>query len=215
MLGWLKRGTQSSYKLGVMNNELLVATDTTNSLSYPLDFATVHGQGIPHRAVHFEITDAAGKYFVWERADGRLEIPGGHVSWIGEDDRAESYDEAALRELSEELNLAYNWGMSQSQVQARLFGRLLEVTRVVNQLSSSHKKNNEWVAVYGLLWQDEWGDPRKFEFSEEGQTSAQWLSVKEIEDFSLENPMAINSALRLFLQRRGVFAPLLAESARV
>lgn len=198
-----------------MNNELLVATDTTDSLSYPLDFSTVHGQGIPHRAVHIEITDAAGKYFVWERADGRLEIPGGHVSWIEECDRAESYEEAALRELSEELNLTYNWRMSQGEVQTRLFGRLLEITRVVNQLPSSHKKNNEWVAVYGLLWQDEWGNPCEFKFSEEGQTSAQWLSVKEIEEFSLKNPMAINSALRLFLQRRGAFAPLLAESARV
>ena len=98
----------------------LVATDALDSSVYPLDFSTVHMQGIPHRAVHIEIVNSSGNYFIWHRTDGRLEIPGGHVNWLESKNRPESYEEAAMRELIEELNLPFNWGLSLENAQARL-----------------------------------------------------------------------------------------------
>ena len=79
---------------------------------------------------------------------------------------------------------------------------------MINQLPSSHGNNNEWLTVYSLFWQDDWQDPCKFEYSEEGNNNAQWLSIAEAQQLSLKSPMGISAALRLFLNRRGVLVPL-------
>jgi 8-oxo-dGTP pyrophosphatase MutT (NUDIX family) len=197
-----------------MSNSPLVATDATDSHPYPLDFVTAHRDGIPHRAIHIEISNDLGNYFVWLRLDGRLEIPGGHVDWNEEQNRPESYEEAALRELSEELNLPVNWRLSASDVENRLLGRLIPIAKIVNQIPSSHGSNNEWVTVYELHWQSDWGNPCVFTFSEEGHRSARWLSLDEIKNLSIHSPLAINSALRLFLQRRGVLIPITKNATK-
>jgi 8-oxo-dGTP pyrophosphatase MutT (NUDIX family) len=131
------------------------------------------------------------------------------VDWLAGADRPETYEEAALRELSEELALPDNWGMGASAVHARLQARMAAVVRVVNQVPSSHGYNNEWVTVFRLDWQGGWGDPcgPAWVLGEEG-TSPGWRSVEEIERRSVRQPMRINSALRLFLRRRGVLVPL-------
>ncbi|MGH9754434.1 MAG: NUDIX domain-containing protein [Blastocatellia bacterium] len=197
-----------------MSDSPLVATDATDSHPYPLDFVIAHRDGIPHRAVHFEIFNDQGNYFVWLRLDGRLEIPGGHVDWNEKQNRPESYEEAALRELCEELNLSVNWKLSPSDVENKLLGRLIPIAKIVNQVPSSHGSNNEWVTVYELRWQSDWGNPCEFIFSEEGHRAARWLSLNEIEELSIKSPMAINSALRLFLQRRGVLIPITESMTR-
>jgi ADP-ribose pyrophosphatase YjhB (NUDIX family) len=194
-----------------MPDSRLVATDATDSLAYPSDFPTVHRLGIPHRVVHLEITNGQGGYYVWQRVDERYEIPGGHVNWLDDLDRPESYEEAAIRELIEELNLKINWDLATDAVQARLQGMLLPVVRLVNQVPSSHGNNNEWVTVYSLKWPPEWHDPCTFVLSDEGNKSPLWLSLKQIEERSLANPMSINAALRLFLQRRGILVPLVSQ----
>lgn len=186
----------------------LVATDATDSVAYPMDFVAVHTRGIPHRVVHLEITNSAGDIFVCRREDKRLEIPGGHVEWMESEDRPESDEEAALRELCEELNLSYNWKMPVGDVVARLKGHLHPVVKTVNQLPGLQGNNNEWVTVYGVNWLDEWGDPCKFRLSEEGNHEPQWLTIKELKELSLANPMGINSAVRLLLQRRNIPIPL-------
>ncbi len=187
----------------------LVATDPRDSTVYPLDFQTVHEQGVPHRSVHVEITNYQGNYFVWQRTDERLEIPGGHVDWLEHQNRPESYEEAVLREIIEELNLSINWNVDFDTARARLKERLLPIVRLVNQVPSLHGNNNEWVTVYGLNWQIEWGDPcgPEWDLSEEGKSPC-WSSLIEIERRSLEIPMDINAALRLFLRRRNVLVPL-------
>ncbi len=192
----------------------IVATDSRDSSAYPLDFQTVHEQGVPHRSVHLEITNDQGDFFVWQRADGRLEILGGHVDWLEGQNRPESYEEAALRELTEELNLLENWSVDVGTANARLKERLSPIVRLVNQVPSSHGYNNEWVTVYELHWQSEWGDPSSSEWtlSEEGNSS-RWLSVEDIERLSLEKPLGINAALRLFLRRRDILVPLTASTS--
>jgi len=188
----------------------LVATDSRDSQTYPLDFETVHKQGIPHRAVHIEITNHQEKYFVWQRKDERLEIPGGHVDWIEDQRRPETYEESALREIAEELNCSAVWKLDLNVVYKRLGEHLFPIVHTINQIPSSHGNNNEWVFVYGLKWQVEWGDPCNVGWllSEEGQ-SPSWMLLDEIEQLSQEKPMGINAALRLFLRRRGVLVPLI------
>ena len=195
-----------------MSSRHLVATDSRDSCTRPLDFETIHTQGIPHRTVHVGIVNGERQYFVWSRKDGRLEIPGGHVDWLTEQDRPESYEEAALRETSEELELLGNWGLGSEGAYARLKAHLVPLDRIVNQIPSSHGNNNEWVTVYLLSWQRNWGDPcdSGWRLSAEGK-SPQWLSVDEIERLGTEQPMSINAALRLFLRRRGILAPLMRD----
>lgn len=186
----------------------IVATNETDSFPHPAPFETVHQEGIPHRVVHIEILNNSRLYFIWERFDGRFEIIGGHVDWMEEKNRAESYEEAALREIVEELNLCENWDTSREQAIIRLKGWLIPITRIVNQIPSSFENNNEWVSVYALYWQTKWGDPTNFKLSQEG-SKASWLNINEIVNMCIKNPMKINSALRIFLRRHNVLIPLI------
>lgn len=190
----------------------IVATDSRDSCAYPLDFQTVHERGIPHRSIHVEIINGQERYFIWQRTDERFEIPGGHVDWLEDQNRPEFYEEATLREIIEELNLLDNWNVDIGTARARLKERLLPIVRLVNQVPSSHENNNEWVTVYVLNWQNEWGDPcdPEWKLSEEGK-SPRWFSIEEIEQRSLEAPMSINAALRLFLRRRDILVPLIGR----
>jgi 8-oxo-dGTP pyrophosphatase MutT (NUDIX family) len=187
----------------------LTATDSFDTNVYPLDFETIHKQGIPHRAVQIEIINDRGLFFVWQRTDGRLEILGGHVDWLEHQNRSEEYEEAAIREITEELNITENWKKDVESISLMVKTHLSPIVRFINQLPSSHGNNNEWVTAYKLIWQTEWSDPCKPEWklSNEG-TSPVWLSFEEIQSFSIQNPRKINAALRHFFQRRGVLIPL-------
>jgi len=183
------------------------------------DFQYVHWFGLPHRSTHIEIVNAENKFFVWERRDGRLEIPGGHVDWLRSENRPEGYEEAARREIVEELLLDEIWECTQEEAVKRLLGLPIPVVKVINQVPSSHVNNNEWVTVYRLQWSDQWPDPVKYlhDLAKKGKgskvegkaESARWLSEHDIKEKSLEHPMGINAAMRLFLRRRGVLIPIL------
>jgi ADP-ribose pyrophosphatase YjhB (NUDIX family) len=187
----------------------LTATDSFDTTVYPLDFETIHKQGIPHRAVQIEIINEVGLFFVWQRTDGRLEILGGHVDWLEHQNRNEEYEEAAIREITEELDLTENWRKDVEIISFMVKTRLSPIVKFINQLPSSHGNNNEWVTAYKLNWQNEWGDPCKptWKLSGEGTLPA-WLSFEEIQSFSIRNPHKINAALRHFFQRRGILIPL-------
>ena len=159
--------------------------------------------------MHLEITNTKAEYLVWQRQDGLLEIPGGHVDWLSSANRPESYEEAALREATEELNLLANWQASADEVRARLHRHLHRIAPlIINQLPRVRGFNNEWVAVYTLMWQDPWGDLCQFVLSEEGHTAPRWLTLEAVKQESMQHPMGINAALRLFLGRRGILIPL-------
>ena len=191
----------------------------TNATFAHLDgFQYVHCAGIPHRSSHVEILNANGAFFIWERKDGRLEIPGGHLDWLTEHNRPETYEEAARRETVEELELEEMFGSFKDAME-KLHGGLVPVEKVINQIPSSHVNNNEWVTVYRLHWQSEWPDPcehlrtlaktkaeKKFEGKAE---SATWMSLETIKEKGILDPMKINAALRLLLRRRGIMVPVL------
>ncbi len=184
---------------------LIVATDATNTAVYALDFETIHEQGIPHRSVHLEIVDQQGRYLVWNRSDGRLEIPGGHVDWLSDQDRAETYEEAGVREIIEELNLLENWGLDFPSASERLQKHLDFAARLENNVPSSHGKNHEWVTVFKLQWQQSWGNPCDAGWISSSEMNApHWLSLTDIHQESMQGVAHINAALRLFLQRHRI-----------
>ncbi|MBN2006471.1 MAG: NUDIX hydrolase [Anaerolineae bacterium] len=189
----------------MMLNLPLVATDITDTEAYPADFQTVHKEGILHRSVHIEIVNEQEKYFVWYRMDGRMEILGGHVDWLVDQERSESYEEAAIRETIEELNLLDNWTVDYESAYTRLKEHISPIARLRNKIPSSHGNNNEWVTVFSLSWPNDWGDPCRpgWCLSNEGY-SPHWLSLEEIKLYALDKSTNINAALNLFLQRRGI-----------
>jgi 8-oxo-dGTP pyrophosphatase MutT (NUDIX family) len=201
----------------VTSRELLVGTSPRNDRCFPVDRDEAHREGVPHRAVHIEVVDLDRRLLVWRRRDGRLEIPGGHVDWIATASSPESYDEAALRELREELALGANWSSSQSEVASRLRASLAPVATVVNQLPSSQGYNNEWVAIYRLVWQPDWGDPSSSSWrldEREGASEPWWRTLDDIEAACSGDPKLANAALRLLLRRRGSLIPLTPQQPR-
>ena len=188
ILGWLDKG------------RLLAVTNDQNDANLsPHRFSKTHCEGLWHRVVHIEIKNR-DKYFVWQRSDGRYEIPGGHVSWIATQNRAETYEEAAQRELTEELNLPWNWKLAAEDCKRKLkdSGNLIG-SPFKNELSSTHGNNKEWVSVYELTWASDWVDPCKSELGEEGN-NPQWLSLEEIRVLH-DAGAGLNAALQLFLTR--------------
>jgi len=191
-----------------------------NELSHLNSFQYVHWCGLLHRSTHIEIINSEGKFFIWERRDGRLEIPGGHVDWLNSENRPETYEEAARRETVEELKLDNMW-KGEMEALNNLQGLLVPIEKVINQIPSSHVNNNEWVVVYRLYWPKDWQDPCEFlrdlakqkqDSKVEGKAeSARWMSIQEIKQKSLGNPMGINSALRLFLRRHGIMVRVLLK----
>ncbi len=218
----------------------LVLTDTTDSHAYSSNeltrtvaafqhlnnFQYVHCVGIPHRSSHVEIVNASGEFFVWERRDGRLEIPGGHVDWIVKENLPESYEEAARRETVEELQLDRMFGSIEAAM-TKLDGKLDFIEKAINQIPSSHLNNNEWVEVYRLCWPPDWKDPCEHlhqlacehlhQLAEEWPgdkfegmpLTATWMSLGEIKEKADRDPMKINAALRLLLRRNGIMARVL------
>lgn len=180
-------------------------------------FQYVHFTGKPHRSIQVEIVNSQGELFVVQRSqenDARWEIPGGHVDWITDANRAETYEEAALRELEEELKLRLMFGTKEDAV-ATLKDFLFEAAKFINQVPGSHVNNNEWVTAFRLDWQECWPDLCEHLrgscgiAAEANGTTAEWKSLDAMVAMVKDNPMNINSALRLLLQRRGVLVPVL------
>lgn len=66
----------------------------------------VHREGLRHRSVHVLLLDGAGRVFVQRRSADKDVDPGlWDTSAAGHVDSGERYEEAALRELAEELGL--------------------------------------------------------------------------------------------------------------
>jgi 8-oxo-dGTP pyrophosphatase MutT (NUDIX family) len=192
-----------------VSNERVVATTPRDDEPSPASFEDVHSKGIPHRAVHVEVVNGSEQYLVWLRADGRLEIPGGHVNWLEEANRPETYEEAALREISEELNLPLNWQLPPELALDRLRRAVVPIAHLPNQLWSPSGANNEWVVVYRLHWNEsEWLDPTRFTLGPEGNRLPSWQGIGALHARCVSDPAGTNSALRLLLGRSGILLPV-------
>lgn len=90
----------------------------------------VHREGLPHRAAHVLVFDTAGRLYLQKRSPNKDTHP---LKWTssasGHVDPGESYTQAAVRELKEELDLS------------------LELEPLGN-LPASERTENEFTAVY-------------------------------------------------------------------
>jgi 8-oxo-dGTP pyrophosphatase MutT (NUDIX family) len=188
----------------------LVASNAYDRHPYPIDFITAHRDGIPHRAVHIVVRNERHEILVWRRGESsrRWEVIGGHVDYLSDLNRCESYEEAALRELCEELNLAAMWRISAAEAMERVRPNLVPLEKTINLLPSEHGNNAEHVVRFEVLFPDAWGDPCTFDFGAETHTAPRWLALDQLVELCLENPNGINSALRLFLMSRRILVPI-------
>lgn len=136
----------------------------------------VHSRGLRHRAVHVFVFRSDGKLLVHLRSPDKEESPGvwtssacGHVS------AGESYDEAARRELSEELGL-------QSPL------------RFLQKFSACPDTSQEFTMLYATLSDD----PVTVDAAE--ISAVQWMTVAEIGHWLYRSPEDFSPAFRLLFQ---------------
>jgi len=86
--------------------ELFDVVDARDEVLRQETRSNVHRLGLLHRAVHVFVFNGAGQLFLQRRSMSKDSAPGKWVSSCsGHVDAGESYDAAAVRELSEEIGL--------------------------------------------------------------------------------------------------------------
>lgn len=116
------------------SEELLQVVDDADQPIRAERRSTVHAEGLLHRAVHVLVFNRGGDLYLQRRSAQKDTWPGywdtscsGHVS------SGEFYQEAAVRELAEELGI-----------------RDAELTKI-GKLEASEKTGNEFVLIYSLI----------------------------------------------------------------
>jgi len=88
-------------------DELLPVVDTSDRQVGLASRARIHAQGLLHRAVHVLVFAPDGRLWLQRRSQAKDRFPGKWTSSAsGHVDPGEGYDQAAARELKEELGLA-------------------------------------------------------------------------------------------------------------
>ena len=88
------------------DNEVLDIVDAEDSVVGQATRREIHQRGLMHRAVHIFVFNARGEIYVQRRSDSKDKHPGVlDSSAAGHVDAGESYDDAAARELVEELGV--------------------------------------------------------------------------------------------------------------
>lgn len=111
-------------------DELLDVVDDDDRVIGCAPRARVHRDGLLHRAVHIVVSNPQGELFVQQRAWSKDCQPGRwDTSAAGHVDHGEAYDEAARRELGEELGLVAVtleawWALPASAATGREFVRV-------------------------------------------------------------------------------------------
>lgn len=89
-----------------MEHELLCEVDENDRIIGPRTRGDLHRLGLRHRSVHILVFNSAGELFLQKRSCHKDISPGlWDTSAAGHVDLGEDYDEAAVRELGEELGL--------------------------------------------------------------------------------------------------------------
>lgn len=133
--------------------------------------AVVHARGLRHRAVHIIVKDCEGRILIQKRSILKTRHPRKwDTSAAGHVDPGESYEEAATRELHEELGIP---------------PELVKLNKCF-KLAPSEQTEHEFIWVYECMW-DKGINPNKDEIEQiqwiESQTLQQWINSSP-EDFT-------------------------------
>lgn len=132
--------------------------------------ATVHREGLMHRAVHVFVFNQAGQLYLQRRSMNKDSAPGKWVSSCsGHVDSGEDYDSAAPRELREEIGLANPEGLQRvfKEAPCRQTGQeFVWVYRCVSEgpftLDPEEVSDGKWVDIDTL---DRWLEERPRDFA--------------------------------------------------
>jgi len=158
------------------DHELMDVVDEHDRIIGTGDRKEIHNKGLLHRSVHIFVVDPDGRMYLQKRSLYKQEHPGkwdssaaGHVR------SGESYDEAAARELAEELNL-----------RARV--------SPVLKIPASQETGGEHSTLYCVQCDRTTGipEPNPLEI-EEGR----FFTPGEIEDLCMRTPEVITPSFRL------------------
>jgi len=144
----------------------------------------VHRLGLKHRTVHIILTNSRSEVFLQQRSLDKDRCPGTwDSSASGHLDAGEDYDEAAVRELREEL------GFESARPLTRVF-----------RMDACEETDQEFVWVY----RGEAEGP--FSLHPDEIQGGGWFSVLEVEALILNSPEALAPSFRLLwtlLKARG------------
>jgi isopentenyldiphosphate isomerase len=143
-------------------DELFFIVDENDQPQPPLPRKLVHGHGVWHRVSHVWIVNDAGQILCQQRALNKELAPGcwepffgGHLS------PDESYEDAAKREVQEELGIA-----------------VADLRQIkINKFTHPTGYNNEFQAVFATHWQ---GDAAALKFDESEVAQVAWRPQAEV-----------------------------------
>lgn len=153
-------------------DELFDVVDTEDRVVRQESRTVVHRERLLHRAVHVFVFNAAGQLFLQRRSLTKDSAPGKWVSSCsGHVDSGEHYDEAARRELSEEIGLFEPQGMERLFKEAACAATGQEFVWVYRchaegpfVLDPEEVMEGQWIDLPALeRWMDE--RPRDFAWS--------------------------------------------------
>jgi 16S rRNA (adenine1518-N6/adenine1519-N6)-dimethyltransferase len=117
--------------------EYIDIVDKCNKVIRSGERGCVHNEKLFHRAVHIFIFNSKGELFVQKRSENKKEHPWKYdSSAAGHLDAGESYDDAAKRELKEELGISVP-------------------LKKIMEIDACRETGNEFVRVYTAITDDE------------------------------------------------------------
>lgn len=144
-----------------MEHELLHEVDENDQIIGTRTRGELHRLGLRHRAVHILVFNSRNELFLQKRSASKDINPGlWDTSAAGHVDLGESYDEAARRELNEEL------GVDDASPLQPLF-----------KLPSSPETGWEFIQVYTVTHDG------PFQLNTDEITEGQWISTDELDDW--------------------------------
>lgn len=141
-----------------------------------------HKKGLYHRTVRIVIEDSHGRILVQKRSPWVAYPNRLCISAAGHVDVGESHDEAAHRELQEELGIA---------------GTLEKIETFEDHSKEGDSTINRFVGVYKLV-----APPMvQFRLQSEEVAEVKWLTIKEIKAIIRDNPEQTTPALKSIISR--------------
>jgi isopentenyl-diphosphate delta-isomerase type 1 len=144
-----------------MEHELLHEVDENDQVIGTRTRGELHRLGLRHRAVHILVFNSRNELFLQKRSASKDINPGlWDTSAAGHVDLGESYDEAARRELNEELSVDD-----------------APPLQPIFKLPSSPETGWEFIQVYTVKHDG------PFRLNADEITEGQWISVTELDDW--------------------------------
>lgn len=158
-----------------MSEEIFDIVDEDDRVVGQAPRSRVHAEWLRHRAVHVLVSDRAGRIYLQKRAETKDNHPGvwdsscsGHVG------QGETYADAAVRELAEELGIATD-----------------PPPREIIAIRASEESGHEFVRVYTASHEGP-VHPDPVEISE-----GRWLAPAEVDRWVTAKPDGFSPGFRL------------------